>query len=273
MRAQKGYIPAEVANKLIDEYVQLRAKGAHEFDARDAHRLHEIAKSLHKYAQEFLDLSQTVTEFLRAIEESIVYAVQDVESGDARRAETDLLCPKCLMKGNKRWLIVVRKGAGYDADYYLTCARKHYNEPYYGVLFELADDYLRACENENAREQISQMFYAHDFLKDAKRINIVRAALANGMFTEHWYNIQPYVDKLGDAIKEAQNAPEPRKTAEILIPALEALMQTIHGRGEIMELLLGDSAAALWKLKPAKKHNMLKAALLRAFRKYILGAQ
>lgn len=273
MRAQTGYIPTEVANKLIDEYVRLRAKGAHEFDAQDAHRLREIAKVLHKYAQGFLDLSQTITDFLHSIEESIVDAVQELESGDARRAETDLLCPRCIMKGREQWLIVARKGAGYDADYYLTCAHKHYNEPYYEVLYELADDYLRACENENARKRISQMFYAHGFLKEIEKVNIVRNALANGMFTEHWYDIQTYVDKLGNAINEAQSAPEPRKTAEILIPALEALMQTIHGRGEIMELLLGDSAAALWKLKPAKKHNMLKAALLRAFRKHILGAQ
>lgn len=273
MRAQTGYIPAEVANNLIWEYVQLRAKDAHKFDAQDAHRLREIAKVLHKYAQEFLDLSQTTTNFLQSIEESIVDAVQELESGDTRRAETDLLCPRCIMKGNRRWLIVARRGTGYDADYYLICARKHYNEPYYEVLYKLADDYLRACENENARKQISQMFYGHDFLKDAKQVNIVRAALANGMFTEHWYDIQTYVDRLGNAINEAQSATEPRKTAEILIPALEALMQTIHGRGEIMELLLGESAAALWKRKPAKKYSMLKAALLRAFRKHILGVQ
>lgn len=273
MRAQKGYIPTEVANKLIDEYVRLRAKGAHDFDAQDAHRLREIAKVLHKYAQEFLDLSQNITDFLNAIEGSIVHAVQEMESRNAQRAETDLLCPRCLMNGKKRWLIIARKGAGYDADYYLTCARKHYNEPYYDVLFALAYDYLSACENEKARGQISQMFYAHDFLNNKEQVAIVRAALENGIFTEQWHDIQPYVDKLGNAINEAQSAPEPHKTAEILIPALEALMQTIHGRGEIMELLLGDSAAALWKRKPARKHNMLKAALLRAFRKHILGAQ
>lgn len=265
--AREGSLIAQSNLQLLQNYIQSRKKPSAQWTQQDLNNALSLAILLIKGGDMLLAASTTINTLLENIQRAIESTISVIQSyrGGRRYLSTNLVCPKCLLEGKQRVQLRVYYEGG---DYYLRCANNHYDDYYIEVLTEVACDYLRAAI---ANPQLAKFIPSSELRnRTPEELQSLLVVLSRGLFTYEVAEVGAQLEQLKSAVETIQQYKGKDYSVEqmvpILIPALEAFLQTVHGRGPILEILLGKVGAMLWSGKDKPRGRTMREILRRALR-------
>lgn len=264
---REGRLLTESELQLLMEYMRLRTKDVSRWDVVELNKMVSLARSLVNGGSALLDASAAINDLLDNIQSDIESAINELHPRyGIKSAKTSLLCPQCLLNNTKAYLHVYAEGD----DYYLRCAKGHYDDYYIDVLHDVARDYLQAAiVRKDLLQYIPSTYFAGE--EGGALVRVCSVLLKHGLFTHDVMGVYKAWEQLRDALDKVNSLPAEQYTVanvvKILQPPLEVFLQTVHGRGPILEILLGKEGAAMWASKDVQpSKSIVHRALMRALR-------